>query len=296
MVRDLRSELKALMNMKDLSLRDLQRALGVSTGCLSQWMNGIYKGNEKKIEEFVRSFLERQRELMHTPRREFKFVMTSIALKVFEVARICHLDGDIGVVYGDAGLGKTEAVKEYVKQNPDVILIEVDLGHTSKALFSELHRMLGMEGFGTVHSMFEDVVEKLRDSGRLIIVDEAEHLPYKALELLRRVYDKAGVGILLSGMPRLISNLRGRRGEYAQLYSRVGIKARLTSLKPEDTKTIVQSLIPSVNGLSKVYHDTSYGNARTLSKLLARSLRVAELNKIEVTPAVIKETARMLII
>jgi hypothetical protein len=76
----------------------------------------------------------------------------------------------------------------------------------------------------------------------------------------------------------------------------VGIAARVEKLKPEDTNTIVQSLIPSANGLSRVYHDTAYGNARTLSKLLARTIRVAELNKSKVTPAVIKQTADMLII
>jgi DNA transposition AAA+ family ATPase len=212
------------------------------------------------------------------------------------VARICHLDREIGVCYGAAGLGKTEAVKEYAKRNQDVILIEVDLGHTAKALFSELHRVLGMEGFGTVHSMFNDVVEKLKDSGRLIIVDEAEHLPYKALELLRRVYDKAGVGIMLVGMPRLLSNLRGRRGEYAQLYSRVGIAARLEGLSIGDTQMIVDSVIPSANGLSRAFHSASLGNTRTLSKLIARSLRVAELNSTNLSPQVIKETANLLII
>ena len=57
--------------------------------------------------------------------------------------------------------------------------------------------------------MMLDIIDKLKSSGRLIIVDEAEHLPYTSLELLRRIYDKAEVGILLVGMPRLMKNLKG---------------------------------------------------------------------------------------
>lgn len=60
-------------------------------------------------------------------------------------------------------------------------------------------------------------MRELRDSGRLLMVDEAELLLYRALEVLRRLHDKAGIGIVLAGMPRLLINLKGRRGEFAQL-------------------------------------------------------------------------------
>ena len=295
-MRDLRDDLKTFMDKDCISLRKCAKALGISIGALSQWMNGSYKGNIQKIDKLVMNFLDRQRELAEAPRTSMEFIRTSVALKVFEVARICHLDREIGVCYGAAGLGKTEASKEYARQNHDVILVEVDLGHTAKALFSELHRKIGLEGYGTVNSMFNDLVEKLRGSGTLIIVDEAEHLPYRALELLRRVYDKAGIGIMLVGMPRLLSNLRGKKGEYAQLYSRVGIAARLEGLRSVDTQMIVESILPSANGLGRAFHSASCGNTRTLSKLIARSQRVAELNSTALSPQVIRETANLLII
>lgn len=60
--------------------------------------------------------------------------------------------------------------------------------------------------------MFSDIVDKLKSSGRLIIIDEAEHLPYKSLELVRRIYDKANVGILLVGMPATIKLLTEATG------------------------------------------------------------------------------------
>lgn len=291
---DLKKELKNVMDEKGLSLTAISRALGISTAALSQWFSDSYIGNIAKIDEAVKGFLERQRERKTT--KKIEFVMTSVVKKVFEVARICHLDGEIGVLYGNAGIGKTEAVKEYARRNTDVILVEADLGYTAKVLFQELNKKLGMDGRGSIHDLFDDVVMKLKDSGRLIIVDEAEHLPYRALELLRRVYDKAGVGILLVGMPRLIANLRGKKGEYAQLYSRVGVASKLDELKESDVDAIVSSVIPGSNGTYKVYYECSKGNTRVLTKLILRSLRVAEINNMTICPEIVRETAKMLIV
>jgi hypothetical protein len=293
---DMREELRAFMIQEGLGYRVCARALGVPHVTLHGWLTQPERQASAEFEQAVEAFLARQRGIVDTPDKDDAFVLTTVAKKVFEVARICHLDREIGVCYGPAGLGKTIAVKEYARAHTDAILIEADLGHTAKALFSELHRILGMDGFGTVHQMFHDILEKLRDSGRLIIVDEAEHLPYKALELLRRVYDKAGIGIMLVGMPRLVSNLRGRRGEYAQLYSRVGIAARLEPIRPNDTRMIIESAMPDAKDLGHAFHAAAQGNTRTLSKLIARSQRVAEINNTTLSATVIKETAKMLIV
>jgi DNA transposition AAA+ family ATPase len=295
-MENIKVDLRKFMEARGLSLRAVSKGLGFAPSTLSPWINGVYEGNVTGINETVKRFLDRQREIIKVPEKIMPFVMTSVAERVFEVARIAHLDGEIGVCHGPAGIGKTEAIKEYARHNPDVMLIEADLGHTAKALFSEIHQKLGMEGFGTVHGMFEDVVSRLKGSDMLIIVDEAEHLPYKALELVRRVHDKAGVGILLSGMPRLIHNLRGRKGEYAQLYSRIGIAVRLETLREGDTRMVVDSSMPRSNGLWKVFHETSHGNTRTLGKLILRSTRVAELNNTPVSPDIVRETAKTLII
>jgi len=293
---DYRQELKNWMDDTNTSMSAVARGLGISPTAVSQYINNKYQGDVAKIDDAVRSFLDRQREKASAPRRKLEFIQTSVSKKVFEVAKICHLDGELGVAYGGAGLGKTEAVKEYARQNSDVILIEADLGYTARVLFRELHKRVGLDGVGSIDCLKNDVIQRLRDSGRLIIVDEAEHLPYRALELLRRVYDKAGVGILLVGMPRLVANLRGKKGEYAQLYSRVGIAANLQPLQEKDTENIVHTAIPGSNGLWKAYHESSHGNTRVLTKLIMRSIRVAEINELPLNAEIVRETAKMLII
>lgn len=293
---DLRQELQTLMEERGISQAVVARALGISTATLSQWLSGVYKGNVSKIDGDVKGFLRLQKERSKSRKKEIDFIKTTAATRLFEVARICHLDGEIGVAYGEAGIGKTMAAKAYAAQNSDVILVEADLGYTARALFTDLHRRVGLDGSGTVHDMFNDVVAKLSGSGRMIVIDEAEHLPYRALELLRRIYDKAGIGILLVGMPRLIFNLRGKKGEYAQLYSRVGIAANLQRLQAQDAEAIVRSVIPESNGLWKEFLKESGGNSRRMTMLIIRSVRLAEVNEVPITPEIVRLAAQMLIV
>lgn len=228
-----------VLNERSLSQNALAKGLGISSAMLSQYLSGQYPGNTESLETKLEQWLTKEDEKRNKrPKTIIPFVETSISKKIFEIARLCHIDDEIGVIYGDAGIGKTQAVQEYAKRNSDVILIEADLGYTAKVLFSELHQRLGFSGHGTLHNMFEDCRKQLNNTGRLIIIDEAEQLPYRALELLRRLNDKAGVGILLVGMPRLMSNLRGNRGEYAQLFSRIGYHAKLSLLTSADTSKI----------------------------------------------------------
>jgi DNA transposition AAA+ family ATPase len=282
------------MEERTLSQAYVCRATGLSNTVLSRWLSNTYEGDVQKVCTLIESFLQRESEKYST--RKLDFVMTSVARKVFEVARIAHIDCEIGVCYGQAGLGKTQSVKEYTSLNPDVILIEADLGYTTRVLFSEIHKKLGLDGGGMIHNLLEDIIAKLKNSGRLIIVDEAEHLPYRALELIRRIHDKAHIGILLVGMPKLVANLRGKRGQYEQLYSRIGVAGRLNTLRPEDTETIVNSVIKEDPKIWKSFHEASLGNTRVLTKLLMRSTRVAQINSVSVDSHIVQETAKMLIV
>jgi len=279
-----------------LSISGVARSCGISAAAVSTFLSGQYKGRNDRVEKALEAFVRRHRERKSKRGRvDLEFVDTSIAKKIYEIADMVHTDCEVGVIVGDAGIGKTFALRRYAEQNPDVILIEVDFGYSALWLFKELCREVGIEHRGQLSEMASAIIKRLQDSGRLLIVDEAEYLPHKALEMLRRVHDKAGVGMLLVGMPRLIHNLRGSRGQYAQLYSRVGVYARLENLSPVDTKAIVGSAIPSANGVYKDFHRISRANTRALSKLLRRSVRVAEINDREVDAEIVEAASKSLL-
>ena len=291
---DLKTQLKNLIKEKNYSISYVARAINVSTATLHLWINDNYKGKVEKVTKAVEQFIELEN--LRNETIDIPFVNTSIAEDIFEIAKICHVENEIGVCCGDAGLGKTYAVKMYNIEHSDVILIEADLGYTPKVLFSEIHKKLGFDGVGSIHSMLLDIIGKLKYSGRLIIVDEAEYLPYKALELLRRIYNKAKVGVLLVGMPKLLKNLKGDRGQYTQLYSRVGIVKELAPLTKEDGLEIISSVTPNAKSIYPQISTYCGSNTRVLTKLLVRALRIAKINETELDEDVLNQSLTQLLL
>ncbi|WP_236851477.1 AAA family ATPase [Candidatus Sodalis pierantonius] len=191
--------------------------------------------------------------------------------------------------------------------NKGVILIEADPGYTAKVLLQALCARLGLRKTGNIHELVEECVQGLRDKHWLVLVDEAELLPYRALEVLRRIHDRSGVAIVLAGMPRLLLNLKGSRGEYAQLYSRVGMALDLESRKKEseaeDFSAILGSLLsngeassePLAPEIAATFRKHSRGNYRSLFKLARGVARTSAIGNQGMSVTLIDRYAEMLI-
>lgn len=289
---DLRAELQELMSNKNYSMAFVANATGIAKSTLSMWINNSYKGDNSKIADKINNFVQLEKE--RTNDDELKICDISILKYIFEIAKLCHTKGKIGVCAGRAGLGKTVAVKEYVKQNLNAILIESDSGYTAKSLLLEIHKRLGLSGKGCCYDLMSEVVNKLNHSGRLLIIDEAENLPYRALEITRRIHDKTGVGVLLVGRNVLFENLRGYNNQYDQLYSRVKYHKFLDRLLIQDVIKILNSTNQDTN-LAEVYLQYSDGNTRKLEHLISHSISIAKFNgKAAVDSAVVKKTSKLL--
>lgn len=289
---DIRAELRELMEIKNFSMSYVSTATGLAKSTISMWLNGNYAGKNDKVTDAINNFIQRERE--RSVDNDLPFVNISIVKYVSEIARLCHTQGKIGVCVGRAGLGKTVAVKRYTKEFLDSILIESDSGYTAKSLLKEIHRRLGLSGKGSVYDLMGEVVRKLNQSGRLLIIDEAENLPYRALEITRRIHDKTGVGVLLIGRGILLENLKGYNNQYDQLYSRVKYTKMIDGLLVQDVVNILKA-IEQEPKLAETYLKYSDGNTRRLEHLISHSISIAKINgKAEVDDAVIQQTSKLL--
>ncbi len=286
------AELRTFMKENDVTSTYVANEIDISKTALSQWMSKTYNGDNEKITDRVSNFLRREK--LRSTALKLPIVDISTMMYIKEVAALCHTRGRIGVCVGSAGLGKTVAAKEYVKKYIDAILIESDYSYTARSLLLELHKALGLSCKGCVYNLMEEVVEKLQNSGRLIIIDEAENLRREALEMTRRIHDKTGVGLLLIGREVLLQNLRGRQNQYDQLYSRVMYKKHLGNLAMNDVITIVAKSGLSTD-LAKTFYGCCKGNTRRLEHLICNSIVVAQINdREEVDESIVKETSKML--
>lgn len=291
---DIRAELRDLMEKNSYSTAYISTATGLAKSTISMWLNGTYNGKNDKVTDAINNFIQRERE--RAVENDLPFVNISIVKYISEIARLCHTQGKIGVCVGRAGLGKTVAVKKYTQEFLDSILIESDSGYTAKSLLKEIHRKLGLSGKGSVYDLMGEVVRKLNQSGRLLIIDEAENLPYRALEITRRIHDKTGVGVLLIGRGILLENLKGYNNQYDQLYSRVKYTKIIDSLLIQDVIKILETIEQNTE-LAETYLQYSGGNTRRLEHLISHSISIAKFNgKAEVDNAVIKQTSKLLMV
>lgn len=291
---DIRAELRDLMEKNSYSTAYISTATGLAKSTISMWLNGTYNGKNDKVTDAINNFIQRERE--RAVENDLPFVNISIVKYISEIARLCHTQGKIGVCVGRAGLGKTVAVKKYTQEFLDSILIESDSGYTAKSLLKEIHRRLGLSGKGSVYDLMGEVVRKLNQSGRLLIIDEAENLPYRALEITRRIHDKTGVGVLLIGRGILLENLKGYNNQYDQLYSRVKYTKIIDSLLIQDVIKILETIEQNTE-LAETYLQYSGGNTRRLEHLISHSISIAKFNdKAEVDNAVIKQTSKLLMV
>ena len=291
------AEFKAKSGMNQTMLA---RGIGVSPASISMYLNNNYAekgGKYETIEPKIEAFLEVQESKAQREELVLGFVSTKTTRRISEVMRDAHEAGDTVVIYGQAGLGKTQAVKNYCEKNPAAILIEANPSFTALVLMRKLAAAAKVSTVGSLNDLFESVSDRLRDSGRLIVVDEAENLPLRALEIIRRLHDDTGCGLVLSGMPRLVANLRGKHGELVQLYSRVSVALNLgDSMPDEELEQIARAAMPEADDetiAELVKH--SNGNTRRMSKLMRGAVRTANKNGIKMQSGIVKKYSSLII-
>ncbi|MBN1131189.1 MAG: AAA family ATPase [Chitinispirillaceae bacterium] len=293
---DIRGKITRAIAEGHTSQSEIARGCGFSSSVVSSYLSGAYKGDLAKTEAALADYLVILDQKRTYERVVIPFVQTTVSKAIHEILTACIIDAEFGVVCGHSGLGKTFALKQYNKIRPSSILIEVDPTMNQADMLAEICAALKLPG-GGCNTMMKMVIDRFYQSDRLLIVDEAEYLSPKCLNTLRRIHDKAEIGVVLCGMPRLVSNLRGKMNDFAQLHLRSGHYINLNNIQTCDTEAIAKTVIKNPSGIIlKKLHEECRGNARILSKILKRSVRVSKLNDTEIDTGIIHQIAQSLII
>ena len=207
------------------SQRIAAQNIGYSVAALSTYRKGKYEGNlenfEKKLEEFF-SNLDAAEQL-RSRRVGIDYVPTSISQSVYETIRLCHLKGGLAMEAGDAGIGKTMACRQYCKDYPNsAVYVTVNpCLSTVVAFLKLLCRSLKISANGHKDDMWLDISDALRGERKVIIVDEAQHLPIKTIETLRAFFDSnPEIGVCLVGNIETVTNTGKSKESFAQIRNR----------------------------------------------------------------------------
>lgn len=261
-------------------------------------------------------------------RREPAFIVTKEHRRFLEFAKAVRQHRYIGLCYGPAGVGKTLSARRYAHWDQAEPILELGCPPETVAaeILAELANtrtmFLTADVMGTVRDLRDTlghslvavsacIEEQLRRNGievpalhthrlvEMVIIDEAERLQTAALELVRDIFDRTGMAVILIGMP----GMEKRLARYPQLYSRVGFAHHYRPLQQEELTFVLtrhwrrlgllldDADFTDAQAIASVARITG-GNFRLLQRLFIQVERILKINGLSVITDDVVEAAR----
>jgi DNA transposition AAA+ family ATPase len=234
--------IKAKLDAKEVTAAQLAREISSSPATVSQILNGKYQADATAIVTKLAKWLARDEQKQSSPVVNPGFVMTTTAKQIMDDMTYAQISESIVVIFGASGVGKSEALREYKRNNNNVWHVTASPSRSSltECLY-ELAMELDMEQAPRRKGPLSRVIRKrLMGTEGLIVIDEADHLDYPTLEELRILQEETGVGMVLVGNNRVYTQLTGgrRNEDFARLFSRIAKKRGIHKTKIADVKAI----------------------------------------------------------
>lgn len=256
------------------------------------------------------------------------FIETSQYQRFVDVCESCQRHRFIGVCYGVAGVGKTRSAERFtqwdqvkqqlrgeiggeVKGKGKIALYTPETTMSPKRLEQDLlHLHAQMERLSSLtpplmqsSGLPRGGYRMTNVSWELLVIDEADRLKPMGLEVLRDLYDRSQMGLLLIGM----TGIEKRLSRYPQFFSRVGFAHEFCILSPEELRAILQAQVRLVDApgeedlpaaesldeeaLSAIIRMTG-GNFRQIHRLLTQIERILRINRLSKVTRAVVEAAR----
>lgn len=226
--------------------------IGYSDGLLSSYRKGSYTGDVEKIEARLQELFAVQEQAESYQSTSPDYVPTSISQQVYDTIRICHLKGGLAIECGDAGIGKTKAALKYMRDYPtSAIYVSVNPCLVSTTAFLKLLCKHFRLPIGRKDDMWLEIDEHLQGGKKVLIIDEAQHLPIKTIESIRALFDSnSQLGIIFIGNVETVTN-RNSRGKAS--FAQINNRTKLTEIRHTThiTKEDIRLLFPGLAACSR---------------------------------------------
>lgn len=294
---DVKKDLSEFMQLTGKSQRDISRESGLSTSVISQFLSGTYSGDNKEVANTLSKYLRVAKDRLNSQHSTAFNENLYNTQNVLYACNHAHIENDIVLVCGDAGAGKTTALKLYAAENTGVIMVTCNsCTRSATAVLKLILNNLGIQSINRKEILMNKLLERLRGTHYLIILDEADHLTLDALQAVRNLNDSAGVGIVLSGNDKIYRQMySGQRGyEFDQIRTRIIVRKRvINSYTPEEIERIFvnapSDCIPYIMNLA------CRESLRTAIKIFNLALEYAKAMNSKITLSILKSVKDELI-
>ncbi len=154
--------------------------------------------NRDSITRAVNNYIDQYERGQAVPRPN-GFIETRVATRMLAViAKTIDVQG-IGIIFADAGRGKTMTLEAAAQIYRNAILWRVRrTTRTAGGLMRQLASHLAI-GQGSLFATQSKIINALTGSDRPLLIDEAHQLQIGAIELLRDLHDECHIPIILAG-------------------------------------------------------------------------------------------------
>lgn len=151
------------------------------------------------------------------------FCETPTAFDLRNLFRVCHLQGELGIVTGEPGVGKTTAIQDYIARTPLAYVATLSPAKSRLVQCLEcIGESIGAWSSGAGAGAWSNAIRsRLRGEydPQVLLIDEAQHLADESLEEVRSIFDATSIGVVFIGSREIRERWSGRR--WAQLTSRI---------------------------------------------------------------------------
>lgn len=288
-----------IINLRGYTNRSVGARYGKSHTWVSLVKNGKYRGDLDEAEQIIRSFLEHEE---HSGAYKVPdFVLTAVAKNISLVLQMAELHCDMGLVTGPAGIGKTVTARNYCKKYKSAIYVVADVTRKSVGATLDMigEPLSGCNRRGRNSTYLQEIISYLRDSRRLLIIDEAHFLSWESFELCRKIHDCAGIGLVFLGQEFIVNQMKGGRKAFLwdQLYSRIGVRYQIWDIGKSDATMLAEAFCPGISDECLKYLQSvasEKGRFRVMTKLLQRAIALAQKEGVEITVPLLRETRSLL--
>lgn len=281
----IRQRLEAFVEDNSLTLEALALRAGTNASAISRYLTGEPTGDVAKLERKIEDYLAKE-----SRKRTWKSVyFDTLGVETCRLAfDIIWESGDIGLVHGVAGLGKSTACECYAKAHPTTIFFTVLQGRGNdydvvKEMAAHLPAARAEEDKRLRRA--EWVLKKMKGSGRLVIIDNAQRLSLSGLRWINDFNDVTGCPVAFVGNDEVLLKIKNS----SQMSSRIGFKQDIGDMISADPKAgkwlhdaadrMVHAMWPEaerdVRYLAREAADRP-GHLRTLNKQLRIAIRLSE--------------------
>ena len=262
--------------------------------------------------------------------RATSFIATQEHRRFTEFADAVRKHRYIGLCHGPAGVGKTlsarryahwdvaaETLEQWGRRGPQQLRVNDHLSRSRAVFYTPTVSCSPRELRHDVPALIDradmciddhvrpciegqcKIIDHTHRYVELLIVDEAERLTTTALEWLRDLFDRRGIGLILIGMP----GIDKRMARYPQLFSRVGFAHHYRPLQNQELTFVLtrrwrdlglsmdDADFTDAQAVAAIVRMTG-GNFRLLHRLFVQIERILRLNELTVITEDVVEAAR----